>query len=175
MDFKKAELRKTFCELRTLKRPVSNWNHLLLIDEIASAKVIASYRSYGDEPDTKDLNDQLIAMGKILLFPRTKNEIEWVAWNGDVANLEPNGKLEEPKGPIFAGNIEVMIIPALAIDKEGFRLGQGGGFYDRTLAKTKCWSIALINENELLEENLPNELHDQKVNAAATATRIVRF
>ena len=68
-----------------------------------------------------------------------------------------------------------MIIPALAIDKEGFRLGQGGGFYDRTLAKTKCWSIALINENELLEENLPIELHDQKVNAAATATRIVRF
>jgi 5-formyltetrahydrofolate cyclo-ligase len=71
-----------------------------------------------------------------------------------------------------------VIIPALHIDQEGNRLGQGGGSYDRALAQLKAenvWKIALIHHGELTSDALPHEPHDQKVDAAATPNLVVRF
>ena len=86
----------------------------------------------------------------------------------------------EPVGPALSdlSSIDVVIVPALAVDRGGNRLGQGGGSYDRALSALSAfnvWSIAMIYGPELVSENLPHESHDKKVSAAATPTIIVRF
>jgi 5-formyltetrahydrofolate cyclo-ligase len=83
----------------------------------------------------------------------------------------------EPIGEAVVGSelIDVVITPALQIDAQGFRLGQGGGYYDRALSELSAWKIALIFPEEFSTETLPREEHDISVNAYATHEKIVRF
>ena len=157
----KSQLRKRFRAEREFLVLDSNWEHLLETQEIRSAQVIASYVSYGLEPDTKSLNSELIRLGKILLTPHMlpDKDLEW----------------RTTEDQIFTGEIDVVIIPALHIDRIGNRLGQGGGSYDRALTRTKAWRVALVYPGELSSEEIPREPHDQLVDAAATAEILVRF
>ena len=68
-----------------------------------------------------------------------------------------------------------MIIPCLHVNREGFRLGQGGGSYDRALSKMRAFRIGLIYSGEITNEDLMIEPHDQKLNAVATPELLVRF
>jgi hypothetical protein len=56
--------------------------------------------------------------------------------------------------------IQAVIVPALKIDQSGFRLGQGGGYYDRALVHLDAWKIGLVYAGELSSETLPHESHD---------------
>ena len=146
--------------------------------ELTAAQVVASYFSYGDEPNTDLLNQELIRMGKKLVLPRTLADLnlEWIAWNGDKDKLVNKGKIKEPKGEVMdADKIDFAIIPALHVTRDGYRLGQGGGSYDRALAKMRAFRIALIYPGEITSEPFPVEAHDQKLNAVATPELIVRF
>lgn len=140
------------------------------------ARVVASYQAYGDEPDTDSINHLIIESGKKLLLPvlMPDKSLEFRIWDGNPINLKLNGKLREPVGEKFAGVIELMILPALAIDQHGNRLGQGGGSYDRTLENFQGVSIAIVNESEFIE-SMPTEDHDIGVNAVLTPTKLIRF
>lgn len=139
----------------------SDWSHLISAKEIQNSQVIASYVSYGLEPDTSELNSELTRLGKVVVTPHMleDKDLEW--HNSD--------------GSIFNGEIDVVIMPALHIDRNGNRLGQGGGSYDRALQRTKAWRVALVYPGELSSEEIPAEPHDQKVHAAATSEILVRF
>jgi 5-formyltetrahydrofolate cyclo-ligase len=173
----KAQLRKQYRKERQDRFTNESWLHILNASEIKDVKNIASYISYEFEPETSDLNKKLIAAGKKLFLPRLlkNNAIEWVLWDGSQDKLKKNGKSYEPIGNAEEIELEVIIVPALHADRTGNRLGQGGGSYDRALAKSKAWKIALLHRGELTSELLPVEEHDQKVNAAATPEIIVRF
>lgn len=152
--------------------------NLLEISEIQSAQVIASYFSYGDEPVTHLLNQRLIAAGKVLLLPRISgSEMIWVRWNGEDTTLDSSKKISEPTGEPFKdlAKIDLVLVPALRMDSDGYRLGQGGGFYDRFLPKLSAWTIGLLHDGELSSQKLPREEHDVPLNAAATPDLIVRF
>jgi 5-formyltetrahydrofolate cyclo-ligase len=71
--------------------------------------------------------------------------------------------------------IDVIITPALQIDAQGFRLGQGGGYYDRALSTLAAWKVALIFPEEISTDLLPREAHDIPVNAYATDEKIIRI
>ena len=76
--------------------------------------------------------------------------------------------------------IDAVIVPALLIDRRGFRLGQGGGSYDRALAELKSrsphlWSVALVYDGEITGNDLPIEAHDVPIHAVATPELIIRF
>jgi 5-formyltetrahydrofolate cyclo-ligase len=82
--------------------------------------------------------------------------------------LKKVGKILEPIGTAVEPKLDVIIVPALHIDRGGNRLGQGGGSYDRTLARSAAWKVALVHPGEITSEALPTNAHDQKVDAAAT-------
>lgn len=156
-----------------------SWLHIVQSPEIESAHIVATYMSYGTEPQTVDINEALIRKRKIVLLPRTlKNkEIEWVMWSGSFNSLKKNGHVLEPTGESFKAldQIDVVIVPALSIDYEGNRIGQGGGSYDRALGATSAWKVGLVGASEFTQQKLPVEIHDQPVNAAATPTLLLRF
>jgi 5-formyltetrahydrofolate cyclo-ligase len=172
----KSNFRNLIRERRSGGKSKFDFNLLISSPEFQVVQVVASYRSYGNEPDTKELNELILGASKKLLLPVLKpdHSLEFRSWSGDLTSLKVNGKIEEPIGREFSGAIDMMVVPALAIDKSGNRLGQGGGSYDRTLDKFKGFSVALINEDELVDQ-LPTESSDRRVNAALTPTRLIRF
>ena len=176
---KKRRLREELRHDRELRFMPESWLHILQSSEVRNAKIIASYCSYGFEPETRDINEEIIRRGKTLLLPRTlpDNDIEWVIWDGNSSALKKRGKTQEPIGPKFEDEqlIEVVIVPALAIDPFGNRMGQGGGSYDRALSRTRAWKVGIVGAAELIHHTLPTEAHDQTLSAAATPTLLVRF
>jgi len=174
----KERLRKRYrVERRDGFIPVE-FTHLAQTPEIAAAQVVASYFSVGDEPVTKLLNQSLIKSGKTLLLPCINgSEMTWVQWNGDESQLNNKTKIAEPVGEPFTNlsAIDVVLVPALRMDTDGFRLGQGGGYYDRFLPKVTAWKIGLLHDGELSSQKLPREPHDIPLDAAATPDLVVRF
>ena len=174
----KSALRTRYRRERKERYMEHSFQYLATSPEFSQAKIIASYMSYSDEPDTHQLNQALIASGKVLLLPRIKGEnIEWVQWNGAADTLQSQKKILEPTGEVFTDleKIEVIVVPALRIDRSGYRLGQGGGFYDRALPKLSAWSIGLIHPDEISSEDLPREPWDHPLHAAATPDLVLRF
>ena len=177
----KDELRKYYRNERHLRFSEESWLHILGGTEFTKAVHIAAYLSYGDEPQTTDLIAELIHDGKNIYLPRmlSDKDLEWVRWDGNPEYLTKKGKMFEPIGPALSAveiqQIEIVIVPALHVDREGNRLGQGGGSYDRALALLPAWRIALVHYGEITSELLPHESFDQRVDAAATPDLIVRF
>ena len=174
----KASLRTRYRRERNERYIEHSFAHLATLPEISEATTIASYVSYGDEPDTTELNAHLISMGKSLLLPRiTGQELEWVIWNGSQETLQAKKKIHEPLGQAVTNfsQIEVIIVPALRIDRRGYRLGQGGGYYDRALKELSVWSIGLIHPDEISSADLPTEDWDIPLKAAATTDLLLRF
>ncbi len=178
MTDQKAILRDRARRERSQKFISSNFNVILKAPEIESATTIASYISYEYEPSTVEINEAFLRSGKVVLLPRiNSDQLEWVRWDGDPANLLTKKKISEPVGPALTDltQIQVVVVPALRIDQSGFRLGQGGGYYDRALAHMKAWKIGLVYAGELSSEVLPHESHDVPLDAAATPSIVVRF
>jgi 5-formyltetrahydrofolate cyclo-ligase len=100
-----------------------------------------------------------------------------VQWTGDQTVLVEKRKIFEPKGEVFTQleKVEVIIVPALRIDRKGYRLGQGGGYYDRALTQISAFSIGLIHPDEISSEDLPREDWDIPLSAAATPDLVLRF
>lgn len=159
----KANLRARLRAQREERYVEHNLLHLLTIPEISKAEVIASYYSFGTEPSTIELNQAILEKGKRLLLPRINGkDIEWVQWNGDAETLRENGKFHEPVGEALSAldSIDLVLVPALAIDPDGFRLGQGGGFYDRALPQLRAWKHGIVYNYERMEHDLSREPWD---------------
>lgn len=140
---------------------------------------IALYVSMGSEPQTGALIDWLLASGREVLLPilYADNDLGWGIAPG-AADLVPGRLgLSEPRVDLGSAEIataDLVICPALAVDRHGVRLGRGGGSYDRALARvspgTPIW--AAVYDTEILDE-LPADPHDQSVHAALTPTDLV--
>jgi 5-formyltetrahydrofolate cyclo-ligase len=164
----KALLRQRLRQQREARYTEHNLLHLLDLPEVANASVIASYASYGYEPDTTALNQELIKRGKTLLLPRVSSQtMQFVEWNGKDENLDHSKKIAEPIGPAWGeiDDIDFIFIPALAVDPDGYRLGQGGGYYDRALINLRAWRHGVVYTYERMEHDLPREPWDIPVNS----------
>jgi 5-formyltetrahydrofolate cyclo-ligase len=164
----KNRLRTQLRRQREERYAEHNLLHLLDIPEIKSATTIASYFSIGTEPDTSALNLAIIASGKTLLLPRINGQLlDWVQWDGSESTIATNGKFSEPIGnPITSlEEIDLVLVPALAIDPDGYRLGQGGGYYDRALPQMRAWKHGVVYPYERMEHDLPREPWDVPVNS----------
>ncbi len=149
-------------------------DHVLEMPEVAAAGTIAAYYSVGTEPDTRSLIFALWKRGSYVVLPvlLPDGDLDWASYEGpDSLAPGPRGLLQptEPaRGRETVARADIVLVPALAIDVNGNRLGRGGGSYDRALARVgeQVPSIALLYDDELLPD-VPALPHDRKVRAVA--------
>src|SRR5580698_3680403 len=114
---------------------------VLDLPEIQMAGTVAAYVSVGTEPDSRGLIFALWKRGTYVLLPvlRPDGDLDWASYEGpDSLAPGPRGLLEpvEPRRGVMAiTSADLVIVPALAADRSGTRLGRGGGSYDRALAR----------------------------------------
>lgn len=108
-----------------------------LLKSFASMNSFFVYYSYGSEADTHTLIDKLLSAGKEVYLPRVEGkDIVPIRYFGNTDELEKSSfGIYEPKGKAFDGEIDVAVVPLLAVNRNGFRLGYGGGYYDRYFEK----------------------------------------
>lgn len=144
---------------------------------ITSATRIACYLPTGNEPDTELFIDWALDNDIEVLLPVAKEDgsLDWVVFNGETAEgifgfAEATGTLVEPV------DVDLVIIPAMAVDQHGQRLGKGKGFYDRALPNfaPKPKIVAVVFDEELLE-SVPVEAHDHPVDAVVTPSGLTTF
>jgi 5-formyltetrahydrofolate cyclo-ligase len=149
-------------------------DHVLSLPQVAGAGTIAAYYSTGTEPATRSLVYALWKRGSYVVLPllRPDGDLDWASYEGP-ESLAPGsrGLLEPTEPPRGAGTVaraDVVLVPALAVDRSGRRLGRGGGSYDRALARVggQVPVIALAYDRELVD-TVPVEAHDQPVRAVA--------
>lgn len=150
------------------------------IPEVRRAANVALYVSIGSEPGTGPLIDELHAAGKRILLPclLPDNDLDWAVYDGDLVRA-PRGLLEpggERLGVSAVAGADVVLVPGLAVDSRGFRMGRGGGSYDRVLARVPAGTLtcALLHPWEI-GVPVPVEAHDRAVGAAASAEGMQRF
>lgn len=149
-------------------------DHVLEMPEVGAAGSIAAYYSVGTEPGTHSLIFALWKRGSYVILPvlLPDGDLDWASYEGpDSLAPGPRGMLQptEPvRGPAAVARAEVVLVPALAVDAAGNRLGRGGGSYDRALARVggQVPTIALLYDGELLPA-VPAEPHDRQVRAVA--------
>ena len=148
---------------------------LLEMPWLAMAGTVACYYSVGNEPDTHKLVTALWKRGTYVLLPvfLPDGNLEWAAFDGpdslvptDRGLLEPVGHRHGQDAP---ARVDALLCPALAVDRQGMRLGRGAGCYDRALAHKgpHTPAIALVYDDEFVDE-LPRDPHDVPVDAVAT-------
>jgi 5-formyltetrahydrofolate cyclo-ligase len=147
---------------------------ILDLPQAQMAGTIAAYYSLASEPDTHGLVYALWKRGGYVLLPvlRPDADLDWASYEGpDSLRPGPRGLAEpgEPsRGPDAVARADLVVVPALAVDRGGVRLGRGGGSYDRALARVGPGipTIALLYDGELLDE-VPAAEHDQRVRLVA--------
>lgn len=116
-----------------------------------------------------ELLDELTARGATVLIPVLLEDLDlgWSIW-GDAT--------QQRLSPAAIATVDTVLVPALAVARDGTRLGRGGGSYDRALARVPadCPVIALIYEDEFVDA-LPRESWDRPVTAVATPTRYLEI
>lgn len=147
----------------------------LAYPEVAGAAAVAVYVSVGTEPDTRGLLDALRERGTRVLLPvlLPDGDLDWAYYDGDASLTAADRGLLEPVTPRLGvdavRDTRAVLVPAVAVDTRGFRLGRGGGSYDRVLARVgrRTRTAALLYDGEVVDA-VPTEPHDQRVGAALT-------
>jgi 5-formyltetrahydrofolate cyclo-ligase len=157
---------------------------LLSLEEFKNAHSIMTYLSFADEVDTLNFARRVLECGKRLIVPKVQTQKKNLL-PCEVKNLEEGllpglyGILEPDEShthPVEAGEIDFHVIPALALDRSGFRLGRGGGYYDRFLSKIEghFFTVGICYNCQLVEE-LPRETWDIPVNCIVTENGIIHL
>ena len=160
---------------------------LLDLPAFANAKTVLSYMSFGSELDTHAILVESLARGKVVALPRMVNEpasesmatlaLHQVFGESDL--LAGQWGIREPQPscanvPLDA--VDLMLVPGVAFDRCGHRLGYGKGYYDRLLAKRRpdALLVALAFDCQLVDE-VPVTHHDVAVDVLITPTHFLEF
>lgn len=159
---------------------------VLALPELAGVDCVSVYVSRAHEPGTLPLIEALHERGVAVLVPRLGNGLQrgWSYYSSadDLTERSP-GRPPEPSGDFLPqealAEADAVVVPALAADTAGTRLGAGAGWYDRTLAHARPGAplIALVFDDEFhdaSERAIPREVHDVPVSIVVTPSRVER-
>jgi 5-formyltetrahydrofolate cyclo-ligase len=180
----RAELRERRRNMPERERELATEGFTARLEELigsTEAEAISCYLSMPTEPNTRPFVNWAEARGIRVLFPVTREDglLDWTVGEEDIETLGLHGTPEavgELLGPMAINDVDLIIVPAAAIDASGMRLGWGRGYFDKTLGSMgKCPPVyAVVFDSEFVE-TVPREVHDQPVNGIVTPTRIIAF
>ena len=180
----RAELRERRQNLTSTERQAATagiTRNLIDLTTDLSARSVACYLSTTIEPDTRGFVNWALAQGLRILLPVSREDglLDWTTGDGETETEGLFGMPEavgELLGPIAINDVDLILVPAAAVDAGGMRMGWGRGYFDKTLGSMeKCPPVyAVVFDGELVDE-VPRERHDQPVDGAVTPTRIVQF
>ena len=151
---------------------------LLELKEYKDASSVLFYVSKAEEVDTHDVIKEALASGKKVYLPKIKGDFLMICPLLNYEDLQPGefGILEpcEPASPTQPKDIDLIVIPGVAFDKKGNRLGFGKGHYDRLLKETRGFKVGLAFDEQLLDE-LPVEEHDVPLDLLLTDSHTLTF
>ena len=153
--------------------------HLVEVPVVARATRIACYLSMPSEPGTGPAIAACAARGLEVLVPisRPDHTLDWVLHDPSAPLARTTLGIPEPAGPRLGADAlatcDAVIVPALAVDHAGHRLGRGAGYYDRALAGVAAPVVALVFADELLPA-VPHEPHDVPVQMVITPHGLFR-
>lgn len=156
---------------------------LLELPELQAAETVLAYMDFRQEVETGPLLQELMRLGKKVALPVTDVASKNL-WLYQVQDLEEDIEpgvwgIRQPKTSLPAvrpEQLDVVIVPGVAFDLKGYRLGYGGGFYDRFLPQTRpdCRWLAPIFELQLVPDVHP-EAHDCRMHRLVTEERTLNF
>ncbi len=143
------------------------------------ARCLALYSAVQNEVNTDEVARQTLAAGKTLVFPRVNGDnLEFVSIDklealvpGAFGVLEP-----ESCNLVSIDALDLVIVPGVAFDRRGHRLGYGRGYYDRALAvsRSDCLRIGFAYNFQLVDE-LPFAEHDESLSVLVTESHMLNF
>lgn len=180
----KAELRAHMRAVRAampeeerLRLARSVEENLFSLPEISSARTVLLFYSFGSEVETSEMAARVHAEGKRLLLPFLEADgIEAAEVLPDDDLLATDYGPREPvrRIPVDPAEVDVVIAPGLAFDREGYRLGYGGGHYDRYLARMGHRALRVgIGFRQQLVERVPREPRDERLDLVVTDENVV--
>ncbi len=155
------------------------YNNLSVLPELQAARRVFLYLSVRREVDTRRLIRSLLAEEKTVALPVSLPEGRMFFAEYRPGSLIDGSVVPIPEPDADAPRLEpeegdLILVPALTFDRKGYRLGQGGGYYDRFLSAHALFSVGLARDALLLEE-VPREAHDCAVSCLVTETSVLRF
>lgn len=150
-----------------------------LIERLGATSV-SCFLSTPTEPGTHEFIRDAVARGIRVLLPITRADglMDWAVADPDGDIAEGLFGTPEPVGevlsPLAVNDVDLLIVPAAAVDRSGMRLGWGRGYFDKTIGSMQhCPPVyAVIFDSELIDD-VPRDLHDQPVTGVVTPTRTV--
>ncbi|MCR8670245.1 5-formyltetrahydrofolate cyclo-ligase [Agrococcus sp. HG114] len=154
--------------------------HLKQLTEQLGARTISAYLSMPQEPDTRPFLEWAASAGIRVLLPviRADGLLDWAEHDG-TETIEATLGIPEPTAeslpPTAVESIDLMLIPATAVGRDGSRLGGGRGFFDKTIAAMReCPPVYAVVHDEELFDSVPHAAYDQPVDGVVTQSGIHR-
>lgn len=156
---------------------------VLGLEEYLRAQIVLTYLAFRSEIETRELIQESWARGKVVALPRCADK-ERMTWHivgsldalveSSFGVLEPPESFPQPSVAGLTAENSIAIVPGLAFDEQGYRLGYGGGYYDRFLADYSGVSVGLCRRANMATEALPLNEYDLPVDIVVTDTRVLR-
>jgi 5-formyltetrahydrofolate cyclo-ligase len=154
-----------------------------LVDLVSDldAHSLSAYLSTPDEPDTRDFLDWTVERGTRVLIPVSRSDglLDWAPYDGKGEETDLLGMptpTSELLGPIAINEVDLILVPAAAVDRTGMRMGWGMGYFDKTLGSMEaCPPVYAVIFDDELVDSVPRERHDMPVTGVVTPGGIVTF
>ncbi len=162
-------MRNTLNSREVAKRSKTIQEFVINTEEFQQAKVVGAYFAIGSEVMTELIIGSAKISGKKIALPRVEED-KITFYELSLTNTLVRGRFGIMEPPPYepVNKIDILVVPGIAFDKKGNRLGYGKGFYDRLLASKRTkFSIGLAYSFQLVE-NLPYDLYDRRLDAIAS-------
>jgi 5-formyltetrahydrofolate cyclo-ligase len=149
------------------------WAQVEALPEFRRARTVAAYWSLPDEVCSHEFVGKWAAEKRILLpVMCEENELELREYQPDRTMSEARFRVREPEGAVVApGEVDLILVPGVAFDRQNHRLGRGKGYYDRLLKSMCARKIGVCFDFQVLEE-IPTEKHDVSMDFVVNAPTV---